>query len=292
VSELHDAAQGFAHRGWKVFPLHGIVNDACTCGRGDCSSPGKHPLVRRGLYEATTNETKIRDWWSRWPDANIAIATGAISGLVVIDLDAPHADASVARLDKLGFHLSPTLGVITGSGRHLYYASDARPLSNTTRRLPGVGEDLPGVDLRADGGYVVAPPSAHLSGATYRWVDPKAHLAPLPGWIRTPERHSPTASMASVPTFTGDGSPYGLAALQDEIDVLTRAPEGSRNDQLNRSAFALGQLIAGGELAEAPARATLEQTGQDIGLEPCEVRATIESGLAAGKLEPRRRRLS
>jgi hypothetical protein len=78
-------------------------------------------------------------------------------------------------------------------------------------------------------------------------------------------------------------------ALKQEIDVLLATPEGSRNDQLNRAAFSLGQLIAGGELTEARARAALEAAGRRIGLEGRETRSTIESGLTAGKLEPRHR---
>lgn len=286
MNQLLNAALDFAHRGWWVFPLHGIEGGACTCGRAGCSSPGKHPRVRRGLHEATTDPTKIRAWWTRWPGANIAIATGTVSGLVVIDLDEPESNASLARLEKLGFHLSPTFTATTGAGRHLYYATELA-LANTTRRLPGIDVDLPGIDLRAGRGYVVAPPSVHVSGTTYEWSDPAANLAPLPMWITKTERHSPTTPMASAPAPDGDGTPYGLAALQAEIDNLTSTPEGSRNDQLNRAAFALGQLIGGGELAEAPARAALEQVGSHIGLDERETRATIESGLSAGKLRSR-----
>jgi uncharacterized protein YidB (DUF937 family) len=93
--------------------------------------------------------------------------------------------------------------------------------------------------------------------------------------------------MGNAPRFEGDGTPYGLTALEREIEALASTTEGSRNDQLNRSAFALGQLIAGGELAEAPARAALEQIGSHIGLDEREVRATIDSGLKAGRLTPR-----
>jgi putative DNA primase/helicase len=241
------------------------------------------------LHEATTDANKIRSWWSRWPEANIGVATGTSCGIVVVDLDLPKAEDSLDRLDQLELHLSPTLTAQTGGGRHLYFAGSEK-LSNTTGRLPGIDESLPGIDLRADGGYVVAPPSLHVTGVRYTWVDPGTQLARLPEWITAPERlPSPTVSMASAPTFDGDGTPYGLAALEKEIDLLARTAEGARNDQLNRSAFALGQLIAGGEIAEVPARAALEQIGFHIGLDEREVSATIESGLRAGRLEPRRR---
>lgn len=286
---LREAAPAYAHWGWRVFPLFGVEAGSCRCGRTECSSPGKHPLVRRGLHEASTDEKKIRSWWARWPEANIGVATGTSSGMVVVDIDLPEAQTSLDRLDQLGLDLSPTLTAQTGAGRHLYFTT-SKKLSNTTGRLPGLDEPLPGIDLRADGGYVVAPPSLHVTGTRYTWVDPAIEPSSLPTWITAPGRlPSPTEPMGSDPTFEGDGTPYGLAALESEIDLLARAAEGSRNDQLNRSAFALGQLIAGGELAEGPARAALEQIGSHIGLDEREVRATIESGLRGGQLEPRRR---
>jgi len=76
VTALRDAALSYAARGWRIFPLHGIVNGACTCGRTDCPSPGKHPLVRRGLYDATTDEILIRSWWRGWRRANVGVVTG------------------------------------------------------------------------------------------------------------------------------------------------------------------------------------------------------------------------
>ena len=289
MSEPLQAALGYARRGWRVFPLHGIAEGACTCGRSDCSSRGKHPRIRRGLRAATADPKLVRAWWTRWPEANVAIATGTASGIVVIDLDIPEADGSVTRLEDLGRHLSPTLSALTGAGRHLYYLCRDRRLSNTTRRLPGSDEVLPGIDLRATGGYVVAPPSLHVSGHIYRWIDPGADLAPLPEWIRSPKKHSPAASMASAPAVFDKETPYGIAALQQEIDALLRTPEGSRNDELNRAAFSLGQLIAGGELAEARARAALEAAARRLVLGSRETRSTIESGITAGKSEPRRR---
>lgn len=101
MTELRDTALDYASRGWRVFPLHGIVNGACTCGRRECSSPDKHPLVRRGLYEATSDSHAINEWWRQWHSANVGIATGARSGIAVIDVDLPAAlgslDAVIAK---------------------------------------------------------------------------------------------------------------------------------------------------------------------------------------------------
>lgn len=163
MTALRDAALLYAARGWRIFPLHGIVNGVCTCGRPDCPSPGKHPLVRRGLYDATADEVLIRSWWRGWRRANIAVVTGSESGLAVVDVDLPTAFASLDRL--IDARIDRTLTALTGGGGvHLFYRSADSSLGNSAGRLPGLEGELPGVDLRANGGYVVAPPSVHRSG--------------------------------------------------------------------------------------------------------------------------------
>ena len=84
------AALSYARLGWAVLPLHTAINGLCSCGRANCSSPGKHPRTAHGVKDATTNEATIREWWQQRPDANIGIATGAVSGLVVLDVDPRH----------------------------------------------------------------------------------------------------------------------------------------------------------------------------------------------------------
>src|SRR5271156_1248645 len=85
---LLQAALGYAGCGWPVFPIFEPLTDGnCSCGKPDCPSPGKHPRVPNGLKDSTINKQKILSWWTRWPNANIAIPTGAPSGLVVLDVD-------------------------------------------------------------------------------------------------------------------------------------------------------------------------------------------------------------
>src|SRR5262245_28545135 len=94
-----DAALAYAHRGWSVLPVHTVTNGQCTCGNVTCASPGKHPRTAHGVKDATSDEATIRQWWSQWPKANIGIATGAISGLVVLDIDPRHGgDESLQQL--------------------------------------------------------------------------------------------------------------------------------------------------------------------------------------------------
>lgn len=276
MTELLEAALAYAVRGWRVFPVHGIVDGRCSCQR-DCSSPGKHPLVRRGLHEGTTDRRVIEEWLARWRFANIAISTGE---LVVIDIDLPSALVS---LDALIGKLPRTLTTLTGGGGvHLYFRG--RNLRNHAGYLPGLGE-LSGIDLRATGGYVVAPPSLHISGNRYEWLDESVPTAAAPAWLRQRERPEPVE--VPLGTASTESSPYGLAALRSEIEILLRTPVGRRNNQLNRSAFAIAQLVAGGELMGSPTRSALMAAALDVGLYDIESCRTIASAFEAGLRQPR-----
>ena len=287
MNEVHDAALRYIERGWRVFPLHGIVNGSCTCGRAECSSPGKHPLTRHGLYDATTDETIVTGWLKRWPHANIAIATGTESDLVVLDVDLPAGESSLQRLTDFDRTLPDTLTARTGGGGlHLYYRHPGRLLPNTTGRIPALDEHLPGIDVRAESGYVVAPPSLHVSGR-YSWINDNATPEQLPDWIEEPKRAPLSAVAAGPAEYEGDGSAYGLAVLHGELDKLRAAARGTRNHSLNRAAFAIGQVVAGGELDESHARGELLSTALAIGLPEPEARQTLDSGFTAGAREPR-----
>ncbi len=167
----------YAKMGWRVLPLHSVNDGVCTCGKSDCTSPGKHPVTRNGVKDATTDEDTITKWFDSGRNLNVGICAGKESGLVVLDVDPAHGgDASVQRLN-----VPQTLEVTTGSGgRHFYFAY---PKEGGVKN--SVGKVGAGLDVRSDGGYVVAPPSLHLTGNEYRWkVDPRAMLpAACPGWL-------------------------------------------------------------------------------------------------------------
>lgn len=177
-----EAALAYAERGWSVLPLHSIANGRCTCGKSDCKSPGKHPRTEHGEKDATTNQEQIRTWWSRWPKANIGIATGLISGFIALDID-PRNDGhhNLAELEaKHGSLPSTPESQTGGGGRHILL----RYPDGTPRWRKALAE---GVDIKADGGYIVAPLSNHISGGTYMW-DLMFHpddvpLADVPGWV-------------------------------------------------------------------------------------------------------------
>lgn len=178
----------YSLRGWRVFPVHSVQNGRCDCGDPNCKSPGKHPigsLVPHGVKDATCDLDQIAVWWTMQPEANVGIATGRESGLVVLDIDPRHGgDDSLQDLVMKYGRLPDTLEVLTGgSGRHLYFKFPA----GVQYIKSGAGVLGAGLDIRADGGYVVAPPSNHVSGNPYLWEassDPENdEPADLPGWL-------------------------------------------------------------------------------------------------------------
>jgi hypothetical protein len=82
-----EAALAYAGRSWFVFPCAWIEGGVCSCKDPECESPGKHPLTPHGLLDATNDPALVRDFWTKFPKANIAIATGAKSGIAVVDID-------------------------------------------------------------------------------------------------------------------------------------------------------------------------------------------------------------
>jgi putative DNA primase/helicase len=177
---LRDAAVAFARDGFRVFPAHTIRNGACTCGGAKGCSPGKHPiggLVPRGVLNASSDPDVVTRWWGEVPDANIGIATGSGSNLVVLDVDGPVGEATLAEIEYTYGSLPPTRQVKTGKGRHLYFR---RPTGAT--KIKSIARKPLGLDVRADGGYVIAPPSIHESGHRYV-LDCASELAECPPWV-------------------------------------------------------------------------------------------------------------
>jgi hypothetical protein len=136
TASVAQAALAYAGRGWPVFPCE-----------------GKRPLTAHGLLDATIARSTIERWWTRiWPDANVAIVTGRPSGLVVLDVDGEAGEDSLHALRASG-SVAPTVEALTPHGRHLYFAHPGTEVRNSAGKLG------PGLDVRGDGGYVIAPPS-------------------------------------------------------------------------------------------------------------------------------------
>jgi hypothetical protein len=198
----------------------------------------------------------------------------------VCDIDSE--EGMQAPLDLLGDGAITGPSVATGSGGwHVWVAPTG--LGNRVGLLPGV-------DWRGVGGYVVAPPSLHASGQRYRWSRPLhgTDLPPCPPPLRrlvegfARPLHTPaTASIRQA-------SRYAQAALDEEIAKVLAAPEGTRNNTLNRAAYALGRLVGGELVDRRVVERELSASARRIGLGPVEAARTIQSGLTAGQRRPRR----
>ncbi|MBR1279972.1 bifunctional DNA primase/polymerase [Bradyrhizobium sp. AUGA SZCCT0283] len=271
--DLLAAAIHYASRGLPVFP---------------CLPRGKTPAVARGFHAATTNPATIRRYWTD-PERNIGIPTGVSSGFWALDLDGAEGAATLRVLEVKHGTLPTTRTVVTSRGKHMWFAY---PGSIPTT----VGRIGPGVDTRGDDGYVVVPPSIHQTGHGYAFLgDPWAPIEPAPAWLITAARTKPVKliterAVASIrrPRLAGA---YGRAALLAEVAALAATPPGRRNDTLNRAAFSLFQLVAGGELVETEVIAALQQACLTNGLAKDDgwqsVHATIRSGRGSGLQHPR-----
>ena len=287
-----EAALAYAHRGWAVFPCHHPVPSGCSCRSPECASAAKHPRTRRGLHDATIHPEVIARWWSAWPQANVAIRTGAgrpagARGVVVLDVDPLHGgDASLDRLVAAHGPLPATRLVRTGNdGVHLYFAHPGETVPNSAGTRLG-----PGLDVRGDGGYVIAPPSVHASGVTYRWGTIR-DLAPLPPWLAdllvAPKHERRPGPDPTQLRRDAGVSAWAATAVEGELARVARAEVGRRNQMLNRAAFVLGQIVGGGYLDRAVVASLLEQAGVAVGLGARETAQTVESGLGAGETNPR-----
>lgn len=166
---------------WAVFPLHTPNKNHCSCQNPNCQSPGKHPRTKNGLKAASTNLNVINGWWKKWPDANIAIATGQESGFVVLDVDPRHGgeDSLELLINQYG-PLPNTIEAITGGGgRHILFKNPGQ-VKNRTNVLPGL-------DVRGEGGYIVVSPSLHACWKRYEWElssrPLEVPLSDMPEWL-------------------------------------------------------------------------------------------------------------
>ncbi|HEY0534135.1 MAG TPA: bifunctional DNA primase/polymerase [Actinoplanes sp.] len=267
------AALAYARHGIPVLPVHEPVPGGCSCDRGvRCERPGKHPRLRHGLTDASTDPRQIELWWHRWPRANVGLRTGV--AMDVADVDSDEGRHGLRHL--LGGEMPTGPQVRTGSGGwHFWF------------RPTGFGNRvhlLPGLDWRGAGGYVVAPPSRHPRG-DYRWVRGPGEPLPESSSMLRALIEGPTVAPVTQRPITHPGR-YASAALAAESDRVARAPVGARNDTLNRAAFALGRLVGAGLLDPGDVIRELDAAARFAGLGRTEIRRTIRSGLTAGRRTP------
>jgi len=166
ILSLSEAALQYARDGWFVFPLF-----------GKASLKGSN-----GHRDATTDLEQIQNWWRHYPRANIGLATGSLSGLIVLDIDPRHGGhQSVQILEKRYGTIPETrMSRTVHGGLHRFYQHprDGKHYPNAIEF-----EGLPGIDVRGDGGYVVLPPSKLYGRLSYVWGNTQIPIAPAPPWL-------------------------------------------------------------------------------------------------------------
>ena len=282
------AALGYAALGLAVFPAR--PDKKCSYKSAEYSDGRK--------WGATSDPAEVHRDFARWPNARIGIRTGIINKIVVIETDtvAGHGvdgAASLAQLEVEHDLLPDTRTACSPSGSiHRYFRHPGIKIKTTASEI-GTG-----IDVRGDGGMVIAPPSVNLDGRAYRWLN-KLPLAPLPPWLieltryrRPTIRERATAAVNAYRLMQtiqqGGGSAYANAALKYELASIGRADVGTRNYVLNRAAFSMGQLVAAGMLDPAEVAQRLFDAAIGWG-NPDKDRDVIRYAMQAGMQHPRSR---
>lgn len=207
LSSCREMAQEYLRLGLVLVPIHSVQDGRCSCGGPDCESPGKHPRIKwRDLSDL--DPSMVSGWFRRWPDAGVGILTGRKSGIFVLDVDPRHGgEDSLAELDARHGPLPETVISITGGGgRHYLFCHPDFDIGNQV----GI---RPGLDLRGDGGLIVAPPSVHASGDCYRWREGFSpwdlEVADAPEWlldlVQKPDRTNGGGNATPIPDVIPEG---------------------------------------------------------------------------------------
>jgi hypothetical protein len=201
-SVLARAALALARRGLAVFP---------------CCPRGKRPATTNGVKDATTDPDTIQRWWGREPQLNVAVATGDVSAIFVLDVDGVDAEAELRKLEQKYGELPSTVETITARGRHVFFKMPRTAVGNSASRV------ALGIDVRGDGGYVLVPPSMHPIGRQYTWsVDSASKFAAAPEWL-----------IANIST-PNNGVEKCATPPSEWLKIFKGINEGQRDNELTR----------------------------------------------------------
>jgi hypothetical protein len=269
--------------GWPVFVLGRSKRPVANCHACKEAGAGHDPagcgcLTCHGFHAATTDPARLAAMWRKVPRGVLAIRTGTASGLAVVDIDPRNG----GQLDRQ--LMTPTATVATGGGGwHLYYHHPRHPL------LPAL-PDHPGVDVKANGGYVVAPPSASAAtGQPYRWVGGRAvsEMAPaLRAALTPPPAPAPPRLSGSLPARRAGAISSPPALLAANLRAVENAPKGRRRRTLYGAARGVARMVAAGAISREHAEAALTAAGLAAEQTPRQIRAAIsgafhDEGVAA-----------
>jgi hypothetical protein len=241
---LLNAALEYAEKGFPVFPLNGKI-PAMVMGKD--------------FQNATTDPATIRAWWTNgYSNCNIGLVTGSRSNLVVLDIDNKQAANGFASLEQITSKIGPlpkTAIQRTGNGQHYFYQCNGNEIRNSAGRI------APGIDVRGEGGYIVASPSIHPdTQQSYEWIDGKSptnsQLPVFPAAVFSASAND-NSSIAKAAGKQGDGN----KKLEKACKKIISAEDGSQNDTLNRQSFKIGRLVGGGLVDKHEAFSKLCEAG-------------------------------
>lgn len=281
-----DLALSYTAQDWPVFPCRSAASDTVDPHTGEIITMGeKTPLTSNGFKAATKTQRIIERWWSDWPDAAVGLPTGSATGFFALDIDNKPGGANgfdwLSDMEAEHGPLPPTARVTSpNGGLHIYFKYVVG-----TRNRGALGA---GVDIRSEGGYVLAAGSTMHDGRTYKWVDDIREIADAPDWLLALllPRSAPTR-VANYTPGAATNNAYVDAAVDRELADLASEPMGNRNNALNDASFALGTFVGAGALAESEARALLQDVARGWGRDWSRCVKTIDNGLKAGIQNPR-----
>lgn len=234
----------YASTGFRVLPVHGVVDGHCTCPRGaSCAARGKHPRLGAWTQHATTEEHVVRQWWAQWPTTNVGLAMGGEERLVALDIDGEKGRASLAELEAAHGPLPLTLTSVSGraeGGEHrLFRVPDHLAIEVLNR----VGF-MPGLDTRGEGAQIVAPPSVHASGRRYAWKH-VVPIAELPRWLHDRVAQGAPRRLPSPRVQREVDQHFDIGDLRRHLVDYRRRLAGTGDPVDEERSWIAGQILAG-----------------------------------------------
>jgi uncharacterized protein YjiS (DUF1127 family) len=280
-----ELALSYTAQGWPVFPCRAAASEYVDAHTGEIITMGeKTPLTSNGFKAATRFQRIIERWWSDWPDAAVGLPTGSSTGFFALDIDNKPGGANgfdwLSDMEAEHGPLPETARVTSpNGGLHIYFKYVVG-----TRNRGALGA---GVDIRSEGGYVLAAGSTMHDGRSYKWVGDTREIADAPPWLLDLllPKSAPVRTSHQLTAVTNNA--YVDAAVDRELAELASEPMGNRNNALNDAAFSLGTFVGAGALPEAEARALLQDVARGWGRDWSRCCKTIENGLKAGMQNPR-----
>jgi hypothetical protein len=287
---IGDYALDYARRGWRVFPCSPHTKAPLVgC---DIDDAGKKIPNTGGVKKATADALQIEEWWRRWPHAMIGVACGKASGIWAIDPDAPKnpgdADGRANWAALRGKHGCPCTHthITPGGGQHLLFIwRPDRPVTNSEGSITRTG-----INVRGEGGYIVAPPSRRHDGKAYEVAEPLDffNFAEAPDWLygMLRPRQQPHAQTAYRPSGSFGSRHAGsnpVARIQGILNRVAMTTEGDRNKVLFWGAMRVVDMVV--ERAVPPSEgdrafAALADAAMHAGLSNREIVRTLQSARA------------